>query len=404
MKNKRNKNYKKKNKPWKVFMYTFFILTTLISTYLFFKSYYFISNIPEANNITQEEIYRLTRIEETDIRLMRALKNDAFDSWLYEANDEKVRQLSNNEKILLDIIEGQTKISTIDDVMDNLKKSIDMIEDTDIEELYILYYKKILPEQYSKANTAFQEMTITNIEKPYQDIVELLDLLNKIYNQKGMLAVTNDQNFKNSVSLLEEVNKNFLEVNTIKEKVYTYDKLIEPIPEPETKLGLELEEHIEKANSYLQSKIIVEEFDEKYETLQSNLEANESLIKKSVKIPNLVGMTVEEANREIDKLNLNLSVQGYTNTVYRNGESVPESKRSIETWDGNRQGKILKQQPSFPAYEFIIKGSTIQLIVENQSVEKKIDTSESSSSSTSDTSTTNSTSSTTKDTTSDSTD
>lgn len=392
----KNKKYKKISRPWKTFIYSFFIIMGLVSAYLFFKAYHYINDIPEAQNITQAEIYRLTRIEDSDTRLIRALKNDAFESWLYEANDGKVKQLSKNETLLLEIMEGKTEVSDVDDAMANIKKRLDIIEDVDIEELYILYYKNRLPKQYDALLDVFRKSTVTDAEEMSKDAQELLDLLNKIYNQEGMLVVTNEQSFKKSVSLLDEINDNIIEANKIKDLVYSYDDLVEDIPMPNTKFGMELSEYIDEANSYLESKTMVEEFERKYSELQSNLKTNEKLIKKSVDIPDLVGMTVREAKQEMDQLNLGLSIQGYTNTKYKNGEIVPENIRGVESWDGNEQDKILKQDPSSQVYKFIIKGSTIQIIVENQSIAKRTQSSESSSSSTSESSTTSETTSSTK--------
>lgn len=393
----KNKKYKKISKSWKTFIYSFFIMIGLVIAYLFFKAYHYINDIPEAQNITQEEIYRLTRIEETDTRLIRALKNNAFESWLYEANDEKVKQLSKNETLLMDVMNGKTDVSDIDDTMDNIKKHIDIIEDVDIEELYILYYKKVLPKQYDELLEAFQESTVKNAEEMSKDAQALLDLLNKIYNQEGMLVVTNEPSFKQSVSLLDEINDNIIEANKIKDQVSSYTNLVEAIPTPSTKFGIELGDYVDMANSYLQSKTMVAEFKRKYSELQSNLETNEKLIKRSVDIPDLVGMTVREAKKVVDQLNLNLSIQGYTNTLYKNRDRVPESLRDIETWDGDEQDTILKQDPSSPTYKFIVKGSTIEIIVENQPTEKRTTSSESSSSSTSSSTTTSQTTSSSTD-------
>ncbi|MGX4686986.1 PASTA domain-containing protein [Vagococcus sp. JNUCC 83] len=391
------KKYKKISKPWRRLIYSFFMIIGLVSTYLFFKAYHYINDIPDAQNITQEEIYRLTRIEETDTRLIRALKNNAFESWLYEANDEKVKQLSKNETLLLDVMDGNIDVSDIDATMENIKKHIDIIEDVDVEELYILYYKKVLPKQYDELQNTFQESTVKNAEEMSKDAQKLLDLLNKIYNQEGMLAVTDEQSFKQSVSLLDEINDNIIEANKIKDRVSSYTNLVEAIPTPSTKFGMELGDYVDMANSYLQSKTMVAEFKRKYSELQSNLESNEKLIKRSVNIPDLVGMTVREAKQAVDQLNLNLSIQGYTNEKYKNRDRVPESLRDIETWDGDEQDTILKQEPSSPAYKFIVKGSTIQIIVENQPVEKKTTPSESSSSSTTSSSTTSETTSSSTD-------
>ena len=215
-----------------------------------------------------------------------------------------------------------------------------------------------------------------------------------------MLTVTSEQSFKKSVSLLDEINDNIIEANNIKNQVYSYRNLVEAIPAPNTKFGMELSEYIDSANSYLQSKTMEEEFKRKYSELQSNLETNEKLIKKSVDMPNLVGMTVREAKQEMNQLNLNLSIQGYTNTTYKNGETVPDDIRDTESWDRDEKDKILKQEPSSQTYQFIVKGSTIQVVVENQPIAKKAFSSESSSSSTS---SSTSTSSTTSETTSPST-
>ena len=398
----KNKKYKKLSKSWKRFIISFFLIISLVSAYLFFKAYHYINDIPEAQNITQEEIYLLTKIEETDTRLIRALKNNAFESWLYEANDEKVKQLSKNEASLLEVMEGKTAISDIDATMVNLRKHIDIIEDEDIEELYIMYYRSVLPRQYNKLRDIFQEATVTNAEKMSTDGQELLDLLNKIYNQEGMLTVTNEQSFQKSVSLLDEINDNIIEANNIKHQVYSYRNLLEAIPAPNTKFGMELSGYVGLANNYLQSKTMEEEFKRKYSDLQSNLETNEKLIKKSVDMPDLVGMTVREAKQEMNQLNLNLSIQGYTNTTYKNGETAPDDIRDTESWDRDEKDKILKQEPSPQTYQFIVKGSTIQVVVENQPIVKKAFYSESSSLSTS-SSTSTSISSTTSETTSPST-
>lgn len=393
MKTKKSKKNRKELSRRQKIVYAIYLLIIVLSFYFFFRAYRYISDIPKANNITQEEIYDLTKIGESDIKLVRALKNDAFDSWLYEANDDKVKKLKKTQGTISSVVEGNVKVSKIDDVIAGLKKNVDTISNADIEELYVLYYKKVLPKQYKKADESFQKMTVEHPEAEYKDIFALLDLLNKIYNQKGMLTVTNDDNFKKSVSLLEEINSNFTEVNKIKMLVADYDTLQEPIPDPETRLGMELDDYVSKANDYLQSSLVVTAFEQKYDELQSNLAYNKRLIKKSVEVPDLVGLTVEQALRELSKEDLNFNIRGYTNKLYRNGESVLEIQRGIETWDDDKKDKILRQEPSHLEYDFILQGSTIKLVVENNPIEKPKESTEPSSSSTSDTSTTTTSSS-----------
>lgn len=393
MKSKKSKKNRKELSRRQKIVYAIYLLIIVLSFYFFFRAYRYISDIPKANNITQEEIYDLTKIGESDIKLVRALKNDAFDSWLYEANDDKVKKLKKTQGTISSVVEGNVKVSKIDDVIAGLKKNVDTISNADIEELYVLYYKKVLPKQYKKADESFQKMTVEHPEAEYKDIFALLDLLNKIYNQKGMLTVTNDDNFKKSVSLLEEINSNFTEVNKIKTLVADYDTLQEPIPDPETRLGMELDDYVSKANDYLQSSLVVTAFEQKYDELQSNLAYNKRLIKKSVEVPDLVGLTVEQALRELSKEDLNFNIRGYTNKLYRNGERVLEIQRGIETWDDDKKDKILRQEPSHLEYDFILQGSTIKLIVENNPIEKLKESTEPSSSSTSDTSTTTTSSS-----------
>lgn len=396
MKRKKTKKNRKKSNRRRKIIYSIYILLASLSLFFFFKAYQYISNIPKANNITQEEIYDLTRIGATDIKLVRALKNDAFDSWLYEANDDKVKKLKKTEEMILSITEGKVKLSSIDRAMADLKKRVDTISAADTEELYGLYYKKVLPKQYEKADTAFQAMNVEQPEENYKEIFTLLDLLNKIYDQKGMHSITNEESFKESVSLLEEINHNFVEVNKIKEMFVNYDTLNTPIPEPETRLGKELDEYVFKVNDYLQSTIIVTEFEKKYSELKFNLSENKELIDKSVDVPDLVGMTVEQARRELRKIKLDMTLQGYTNKMYRNGERVPEIQKKIEEWDGDKQDRIIRQDPSSVDYDYIIEGSTIRITVENKPTEKPAETPDSSSSSTSDSST--STSDSTKET------
>lgn len=387
MKSKKAKKNRKKTSRGQKVVYVVYLVIASLSCFFFFKAYQYISNIPKANNMTQEEIYDVTRIGESDIKLVRALKNDAFDSWLYEANSDKVKQLQKMQGVISSVTEGKVKVSEIDQVISGLKKEIDTINDSDVEELYVLYYKTVLPKHYEKADSVFQNMTVDDPRDDYQDIFALLDLLNKIYNQKGMLAVTNDDMFNKSAVLLEEVNNNFQEVNQIKSMFINYELLKEPIPEPKTRLGMELDGYVYKANDYLQAEIMVAEFEEKYKELQANLSTNKQLIKKSVEMPDLVGMTIEQAQRELSKLKLNSTVYGYTNNLYRNGDIVPESKRNLETWDDDKQDKITSQEPSRLDYEYIVEGSMIKITVENKAIEKPKETTSPSSSSTSDSST-----------------
>lgn len=387
MKSKKPKKNRRKTSRGQKIVYIIYLVIAFVSCFFFFKSYQYITNIPKANNMTQEEIYDLTRIGESDIKLVRALKNNAFDSWLYEANNEKVKQLQKTEATISSITEGKVKVSEVDRVIADLKKKVDIIHESDVEELYVLYYKQVLPKQYEKANTTFQEVTAEHPEEHYEEIFSLLDLLNKIYNQKGMLTVTTEDSFKKSTILLEEINNNFQEVNQIKSMVVGYELLKEPIPEPKTKLGMELDKYVYKANDYLQADIMVTEFERKYSELQANLSANKQLIKKSVEIPELVGLTVDQAQRELSKVKLNSTIYGYTNKLYKNGDIVPESKRGIETWDDDKQAKITSQEPSRFDYEYIIQGSTIKITVENKPTEKPKETITSSSSTTSESST-----------------
>ena len=375
------KKYKKKSSYNKQMLKILYLMMISLSVYFFFKTYQYISNVPEANNITQEEIYDLTRIEESDIKLVRALKNDAFDSWLYEANDDKVKKLEETQEIITSITEGKVKVSAIDSVIGDLKKDVDTISDSDIEELYVLYYKKVLPKQYEKADKSFKEMTVDQPETKYEEIFELLDLLNKIYNQKGMQSVTNDPNFKQSVSLIEEINSNFKEVNQIKSAYVNFDSLKEPMATPTTRFGMELESYVFELNHYIESKRLVTEFENRYSELQRNLSTNKEIIKNSVETPDLVGMTIEEAQKELNKAKLNLGIRGYTNKNYKNGDRVQESQREIENWDNDKQDKIMRQEPSPINYEFIAYGSTIQVIVENNPIKKPEESTESSSSS-----------------------
>ncbi len=375
------KKYKKKSSYNKQMLKIVYLMMISLSVYFFFKTYQYISNVPEANNITQEEIYDLTRIEESDIKLVRALKNDAFDSWLYEANDDKVKKLEETQEIITSITEGKVKVSAIDSVIGDLKKDVDTISDSDIEELYVLYYKKVLPKQYEKADKSFKEMTVDQPETKYEEIFELLDLLNKIYNQKGMQSVTNDPSFKQSVSLIEEINSNFKEVNQIKSAYVNFDSLKEPMATPTTRFGMELESYVFELNHYIESKRLVTEFENRYSELQRNLSTNKEIIKNSVEIPDLVGMTIEEAQKELNKAKLNLGIRGYTNKNYKNGDRVQESQREIENWDNDKQDKIMRQEPSPINYEFIAYGSTIQVIVENKPIKKPEESTESSSSS-----------------------
>lgn len=392
MKKKKYKKNRKQLKRKRIIISSFYIFLVSLSCYFFFKSYQYISDIPKANNITQEEIYDLTRIGEKDIKLVRALKNDAFDSWLYEANSDKAKQLPKIQETIVSIIEGKVEVTDIDRVVDELQKNVDIINDSSVEELYVLYYKVILPGYYDKANNSFQKMTIAQPEKEYQDIFVLLDLLNKIYSQKGMQSVTNDMSFKQATSLLDEINNSINEVNEIKSLVVRYDSLNEPISEPKTKLGMELDRQVYKTNDYLNSKLMVKEFEKRYDELQSNLDRNKELIKKTNDFPDLVGLTVEEAQQEINKAKLNLTVKGYTNRFYKNGGSVPENQREMEAWDDDKKGIILRQSPSYSEYDFVVEGATIEVLVENKPVKKPEETSESSSSSISNSSTTSSSS------------
>lgn len=386
----KRKKSKKNSSRRKLVIYGICSVMIGLSMYFFFRAYHYISDIPEANNITQEEIFNVTKIDESDIKLVRALKNDAFDSWLYEANDDKAKELTETQAIILKIIEGKIDISEIDEVMANLKERTEIITESDKEDLYVLYYKHLLSEYYDKANHSFEEMTVDHPEDNYEEIFDLLDLLNKIYSQKGMLSVVNDQLFRKSVSLLDDINSSFNEVNQIKSLFVDYDVLDNPIPEPETRLGLELNDYVYQVNDYLQSKQMVETFETKYKELQANLSDNELLIDQSIKMPDLVGLTVQQAQRELNRTNLNVSVQGYTNKYYRDGDRVPESQREIETWDDDKQDRIIRQEPAYLDYDFILEGATIQLIVENNPIEKTRNTSESSSSSTSESTTSSS--------------
>ena len=392
MKKKKYKKNRKQLKRKRIIISSLYIFLVSLSWYFFFKSYQYISDIPKANNITQEEIYDLTRIGEADIKLVRALKNDAFDSWLYEANSDKAKQLPKMQKTIVSIIEGEVEVSDIDQVIDELQKDVDIINDSSVEELYVLYYKAVLPGYYDKANNFFQKMTIAQPEKEYQDIFVLLDLLNKIYSQKGMQSVTNDMSFKQATSLLDEINNSINEVNEIKSLVVRYDSLNEPISEPKTKFGMELNRKVYETNDYINSKIMVKEFEKKYDELRSNLDRSKELIKKATDFPDLVGLTIEEAQQETNKAKLDLTVKGYTNRFYKSGERVPENQREMETWDDDKQDKILSQSPSYLEYDFIIEGATIEVLVENQPVKKPEETSESSSSSISNSSTTSSSS------------
>ncbi|MEG2707786.1 MAG: PASTA domain-containing protein, partial [Vagococcus sp.] len=226
-----------------------------------------------------------------------------------------------------------------------------------------------------------KEMTVDQPETKYEEIFELLDLLNKIYNQKGMQSVTNDPNFKQSVSLIEEINSNFKEVNQIKSSYANFDTLNEPITEPTTRLGVELDSYVFEVNDYIESKRLVTEFKNRYSELQRNLSINKEIIKNSVKTPDLVGLTIEEAQKELSKAKLNLGIRGYTNKNYKNGDRVLESQRGVENWDDDKQDKIMRQEPSPTDYEFITHGSTIQVIVENKPINKPEESTESSSSS-----------------------
>ncbi|MGX7014450.1 PASTA domain-containing protein [Vagococcus silagei] len=386
MKRKKSKYNKMKTGRTQKIVYLIYLIIIAVSCFLFFRAYQYISNIPKANNITQEEIYDLTKIGESDIKLVRALKNDAFDSWLYEANSDKVKKLPKIQEIISSITDGKVKVSDIDQVITGLKKEVGTINDSDVEELYVIYYKAILPKHYEKADYAFQQMTVSHPDDYYQDIFSLLDLLNKIYVQKGMLIVTNDINFKKATSLLNEINKNFIEVNQIKSSVMSYSALTEPIPDPQTRLGRELDTYVYKANDYLQSNLMVNEFKKKYQELQDNLEINRELIKKSVELPDLVGLTVEEAHQELTKLKLNYSVYGFTNRLYKNGALVPESKRGNEHWDNDKKDRIIRQDPSSSSYDYIIQDTTIKITVENKAVEKPIESTDSSSTTSSDSS------------------
>lgn len=392
MKKKKYKKNKKQLKRKRIIISSLYLFLVSLSCYFFFKSYQYISNIPKANNITQEEIYDLTRIGEADIKLVRALKNDAFDSWLYEANSDKAKQLPKIQETIGSIIEGKVEVTDIYQVVDELQKNVDIINDSSVEELYILYYKAVLPCYYDKANSSFQKMTIDQPEKEYQDIFALLDLLNKIYGQKGMQSVTNDMSFKQATSLLDEINNSIKEVNEIKSLVVRYDSLNEPISEPKTKLGMEFDRKVYKTNDYINSKLMVKEFEKRYDELQSNLDRNKELIKKTNDFPDLVGLTIEEAQQETNKAKLNLTIRGFTNRFYKSGERVPENQKEMEAWDDDKQDKILRQSPSYSEYEFIIEGATIEVLVENKPVKKPEETSESSSSSISNSSTTSSSS------------
>lgn len=392
IKKKKYKKSRKRLKRNKIIIYSLYLILATLSFYFFFKSYQYISNIPEANNMTQEEIYDLTRIGESDIKLVRALKNEAFDSWLYEANDDKAKRLPKIKETISSIVEGELDISDVDQVISDLQEKTDTITDSDIEELYVFYYKAMLPKKYEKASTAFIEMSVKNPESHYKDIFTLLDLLNKIYNQKGMQSVINNFSFKQSVNLLDEINTSFNEVNEIKSSVVKHSSLTIPIAEPKTRLGMDLDRYVFKVNDYIDSKLMVDEFEQRYKMLQSNLLTNEQLIKKSVDLPDLVGLTVEEAQEKVGKAKLNLMVQGYTNRFYKNGESVPENQRETEPWDDNKEDRIIRQLPSHSEYEFIIEGSTIEIIVENQPIREPQISSDSSSSSSTSSSTTSSSS------------
>ena len=392
MKKKKYKKNKKQLKRKRIIISSLYIFLVSLSCYFFSKSYQYISDIPKANNITQEEIYDLTRIGEKDIKLVRALKNDAFDSWLYEANSDKAKQLPKIQETIVSIIEGKVEVTDIDQVVDELQKDVDIINDSGIEELYVLYYKAVLPDCYDKANNSFQKMTIDQPEKEYNDIFALLDLLNKIYSQKGMQSVTNDMSFKQATSLLDEINNSVNEVNEIKSLVVRYDSLNEPISEPKTKLGMELDRKVYKTNDYINSKLMVKEFEKRYDELQSNLDRNKELIKITTDFPDLVGLTIEEAQQETNKAKLNLTVKGYTNRFYKSGESVPENQREMEAWDDDKKDIILRQSPSYSEYDFVVEGATIEVLVENQPVKKPEETSDSSSSSISNSSTTSSSS------------
>ncbi|MGO3732475.1 MAG: hypothetical protein ACTJHC_04770 [Vagococcus sp.] len=386
MKRKQSNDNKNKPKHGQKIVYIIYLVIVSVSCFFFFKAYQYVSNIPKANNITQEEIYDLTKIGESDIKLVRALKNDAFDSWLYEANSDKVKQLPKFQDVVTRIIAGKVKVSDIDETIAKLKKEVEAINDSDVEELYVLYYKAVLPSHYEKANNAFQEMTVAHPDEYYEDIFSLLDLLLKIYNQKGMLSVTNDTTFKKSTSLLNEVNENFQEVNQIKSLFMSYSSLTEPIPEPHTRLGMELDSYVYKANDYLESNLMVTEFETKFEELQDNVTSNKQLIKEIVELPDLVGLTIEEADQMLVKMKLNYSVYGYSNKVYKNGEQVPESKWKDEKWDDDETDRIIRQEPSYFSYDYILQDSEIKLTVENQAVKKPVESTTSSSTTDSDSS------------------
>ena len=346
----------------------------LLSATFFFslKAYRYINVLENKDNITQEDVYNLTKIKETDSGLLRSLKNNAFDAWLYEANMKPTAELEPNIKKLNQIYNAKIPVSELDNEVNELKEQIKKINDKDINELYSSYYLKMLDKMTKDTNKATKEAYYKNMVKMTKSAKNLTELCNKIYTQKGMNEVVNSEQFSNALASLNTVSANIRDYNDLNNKVQNYLTLSAEQPGYQTQIGTQINPTLDILNNYIRQSNIVSEFNAKFDRLKEQIASDETKLKSAIDNPNLVGLTVKQAKEAVEKLGLSIKVaNAYSADTFKNGKPVSDKDLStMRTWDGDENDVIIYQYDGPESYRYILKGLEIEVTVKNQSVEE----------------------------------
>lgn len=332
-------------------------------------TFFYIDNIKPSNNITADEVYKLTKFKSSDPAIIVRMKDKALDDYILTGSNKDVVQLNKLEKDIYNITDGHYELNKANSSLKELSNNKDFTSN-DINEIRKMYYNsrlKVLNERMDYNLKRSDSNDTTDVMKTGN---ELLVLDKSITNDSDMSSVTSSEDFNESINMLSQLSDNINEVNSIKKTLKDYNNATEELPHPNTPWGRDYTKQVNRFNNYIKAKNYVNDFNKHFDELKDQLNKNNDIIKKSHDMPDLKGKNVNEAIDILNNIGVKLNVEkANDNSKYKNGDNVPNPNESIK-WDGDKNDQIVVQNENPNNWKFVSEGSTINVTVNNQPIDK----------------------------------
>lgn len=352
------------------------VLTVVFSGLTFF----YVDNIKPSNNITADEVYKSTEFKSSDPAIIVKMKDKALDDYILTGSNKTVTQLNNLETKIYKITDGHYDLNKANSLLKELSENKNFTSN-DVNEILKMYYKARLKVLNERMDYNLKRSDSTDTTDVMKSGNELLTLDKSITNDSDMSSVTSSEDFNNSISMLSQLSDNINEVNSIKKSLKDYNNATSELQHPHTPWGRDYSKQVNRFNNYVKAKNYVNDFNKRFNELKDQLNKNNDFINKSHDMPDLTNKNVNDAIDILNKIGVKLNVEkANENSKYKNGDNVPNPKEGVN-WDGDKNDQIIVQNENPNNWKFIHEGSTINVTVINQSVDKPVEKTDNKSSS-----------------------